>query len=739
MADGPPGHGDGFLDRFPELLRLGRGQTRRVPLVKQLSVAECGAACLAMVLGYHGKAVRLDEVREVLGVDRDGANARAMLDVARHYGLHGRGVSLEIEDLEYLDEASILHWGFNHFVVFERLSGDAVEIVDPGFGRRRVTMEEFRRSFTGVALLLEPGDDFMPGPRLDRPVWRYLKQILAQSGQWWRIVVTSLFLQLFALAIPILTGSLVDRVVPRGDYHLLVVLCVGLCAIVLFHFLSTMVRAHLLLHLRTHLDARMTLGFLDHLVALPYAFFQRRSSGDLMMRLNSNVTIREILTSGALSGLLDGALVSVYVIILCVASPLMGLVVLALGLLQVLVFVLTRQRTKDLMAQNLSVQARSESYQVEMLAGMESLKAMGSEQRAVEHWSGLFVDTLNVSLDRGRLAAWVESLTGTMRLASPLIILVVGALLVLGGSLTLGTMLAMSALAAGFLTPLGNLVATASQFQLLGSYVERLDDVFNAEAEQDRARVRPAPKLAGQIELENVTFRYGPLAPDAVKGVSVRVEPGQFVALVGRSGSGKSTLASLLVGLYRPTQGRISFDGSDLLDLEVRSLRSQVGIVTQRPYLFGASVRANIALADPALPLDAVTEAARTAQVHDDIAAMPMGYETVLSDGGASLSGGQRQRLALARALVRKPAVLVLDEATSALDAITEQQVQAALCQLRCTRVVIAHRLSTVRSADLILVMDDGRIVEQGTHDDLLRRGNFYAQLVAAQLDGAAG
>ena len=716
------------------LARLGRAQARRIPVVQQLSVAECGAACLAMTLGYHGRHVPLDELREALGVGRDGASALALLDGARHYGLRGRGVRLEVDDLEYLDPGSILHWSFNHFVVFERVLEGAIEIVDPGFGRRRVSLEEVRREFTGVALLFEPGEDFTPGARADRPLVRYARQILGQHGQWSRILVTSLALQGFALAIPILTGAVVDRVVPRADRHLLAVLGIGAGALVAFHFLTTLVRAHLLLQLRTQLDARMTLGFLEHLVGLPYAFFQRRSAGDLMMRLGSNATIREILTGGALSGLLDGVLVSIYLIVLLAASPALGGVVLGLGFLQVLVFLLTRRRTRDLMGQGLAVQARSESYQVELLAGMESLKAMGAEPRAVEHWSGLFVDTLNVALERGRLQAWVEALTGTLRLASPLVVLLVGAGMVLGGSLSLGTMLALGALAVGFLTPLADLVGTASQLQLLGSYVERLDDVLRAEPEQDRARVHRAPAITGRIELDRVSFRYGPLAPPAVQGVSLCIEPGQLVAVVGRSGSGKSTLASLLVGLYRPTEGRVAFDDHDLAELELSSLRSQLGIVTQRPYLFGASVRANIALADPSQPLERVVEAARLAQIHDDIAAMGMGYETVLSDGGASLSGGQRQRLALARALVRRPAVLVLDEATSALDAIAERQVQHSLASLRCTRVVIAHRLSTIRDADVILVMDGGRLVEQGTHDVLLRQEGAYAALVAAQM-----
>ncbi len=454
-----------------------------------------------------------------------------------------------------------------------------------------------------------------------------------------------------------------------------------------------------------------------------------------MMRMGSNTTIREILTSGVLSGVIDGALVFAYLGILAVMSGGMALVVIGLAVLHILVFLVLRKRQAELMAVGLVTQARAQGYQFELLNGVETLKAMGSEQRAVEKWTDLFVDTLNVSLDRGRLDALATSLTGTLRLASPLVILAFGAQQVMSGHLTLGTMLGLSALAGGFLGPLGNLVSTAMQLQLLGSYVARIDDVLETPPEQDRAKVRLAPALAGRLAVERVSFRYAPTAPLVVKDVSVDVAPGAFVAIVGKSGSGKSTMASLMAGLYRPDEGRILFDGLDAAELEARSVRRQLGIVVQRPYLFGGSLRSNIALADPSAPLDAVVEAAKRACLHDEIVAMPMGYETILVDGGASLSGGQRQRVALARALVRKPVVLLLDEATSALDAITEVAVQRELAALGCTRIVIAHRLSTIAGADLILVMDGGAIVERGTHAELLARRGAYAHLLAAQVD----
>lgn len=736
MAEPPPTSSwQRLTENFPALRRLRGVFRRRIPIVRQTAETDCGAACLAMVLAHHGKVLRLEEIREALGIGRDGADARSIVQAARHYGLRARGVKVdEIHNLRFLPPGSMLHWGFHHYVVLEQIDTDRVHLIDPGLGRRVMSHSELGRAFTGVALVFEKGEDFVPSrDRVAGPL-RYVRELLDQSALLQRILVLSLVLRLLALATPLLTGLLVDRVVPRGDHHLLMVLGMGLAGIVVFDFLSGLVRAHLMLHLRTRLDAKITLEFLEHLIGLPYAFFHQRSSGDLMMRLNSNSTIREILTSGALTGILDGALACLYLLVLLATHGGIATLVLVLGLLRILLFWVTRRRHTELMSKTLQVQAKSRNYQIQMLSGIETLKALGAEQQAIDRWANLFVDELNVSLARGRLDAYFEAGLSTLTTASPFVVLAYGASEVMAGQLSLGTMLAINALALGFLTPLTSLVSTGVQLLLLRSYLERIDDVLEAPLEQNKEQVMPAPVLTGRITLEEVSFRYSPMRPLVVKGVSVSIEPGSFVALVGSSGAGKTSLAMLLIGLYRPTQGRVLYDGLELDRLDVVGVRRQLGIVLQQPFLFADSIRRNIALGDEGLPLHRIVEAAKKAHVHEVVRSLPLGYDSPLADGGSSLSGGQRQRLALARALVRRPSILLLDEATSQLDAESEREVQLELERLRATRIVIAHRLSTVVRADLILVMEDGQIVERGRHDELLAAGGRYAELIAAQL-----
>jgi len=722
-----------LAEMFPALARLGaRLRPRHVPPVLQLNDTECGAACLSMVLGFHGKQVATARLREAIGVQRDGADALAVLNAGRAHGLKGRGVKIDVDDFRFLPPASILHWEFNHFVVFDRVTRDGIEIVDPALGRRVVAMAEVRRAFTGVALLFEPTEQFEPGGRGTHHVWRFARTSLVGTGLIGRIVIMSLLVEVLALAGPVVMAAVTDQVLPQADVDLLLVLVAGVVVLLGFQLLAHLVRSHLFVHLRARLSVRMTFGFIEHLTALPLSFFQVRSAGDLMMRLNSHDTIRELLTSTLLSALLDGVLVFAYLAILVVVSPSFAVVVLTLTLGQLAVYLLSRRRQRDLQAEYLQKQAKAQSYEVELFSGIETLKAMGSEQRAVQHWSDLFVDVLNTGLQQERLGATVESLEALLAAANTLLPLLVGTWLVLQGRLSLGSMLALDALAAGFLGPVTKLFQVVLQLELLHVSIERINDVLDAPREQSTPRPA-APRLSGQVALRDVSFRYRPDGPWVVRNVSLTVPAGRFVAVVGRSGAGKTTLAQLLIGLFAPTGGAVLFDGINLADVDLGSVRRQIGIVTQSHELFGATIRDNIALSDPSLPLEDVMRAARLSQVHDEIVAMPLGYNTPLADRGGSLSGGQRQRLALARALVRRPAILLLDEATSALDAATEQQVQHALSQLECTRIVIAHRLSTVINADLIVVMDGGTIAEAGTHAQLLARRGRYAELVAAQ------
>lgn len=710
---------------------------KRVPVILQMTPHECGAACLAMVLSYHGRMMTLSECRLHLRSGRDGLSARAIAQAARDLGLRVRALSVEPESLAQIRGPAIIHWNFEHFLVLERWSPHAVEVVDPAVGRRKLTNEEFNGGFTGVVLALEPGADFQPQKAQSKLSWhsylRRLVQIPGTKSMLGQILGASALLQVLGLAFPYFTLILVDTILPQQELAALTILGIGMVVLVVSQVIFTYLRSALALYLETRLDIEVMLGFFEHMLRLPFRFFQERSSGDLLMRLGSISVIREELTGQTVSAILDAALVVVYLMIVLFWYPIFGLLALAFGVVQIVLMMASTRPLYDLTERGIAAQAESQSYLVEALTGIATLKVAASEDRALGNWSNLFFKQLNISLRRSNLTMLVDTAREALDALAPISLLWLGAFWVLEGNMTLGAMFAVTTLAISFLGPLASLVATAQQVQLVGAHLERIADVYETEPEQDIHSVEVAPKLSGHIEVRNASFRYDPHAPWALRHFSVVIEPGQKVAIVGPSGSGKSTLAMLLLGLYPLEEGEILYDGIPLPTLNYRTLRNQYGVVLQNTDLFSGSIRRNIASNDLDLSLGQIREAARLAAIQDEIERLPMGYETVIAEGGADLAGGQRQRLAIARALVNKPPIILLDEATSHLDAVTESIVDQNLSELHCTRIIIAHRLSTVRNADLILVLDQGVIVERGVHDRLLALGGLYATLVHDQ------
>jgi HlyB family type I secretion system ABC transporter len=710
---------------------------KRVPEVRQLSEVECGLACLTMILNYHGRGISLSELRTRSGVGRDGLSALDIVQTARSHGLRVRAVSLPRSDFRYVPLPAIVHWEFDHFLVVERWSARRIDVVDPARGRWRLTPDEFDRGFTGVVLILDPGASFATRPAPSRKAFRtyVLQYIRREPGTFLQILALSLLLLLAGLALPALTKVVVDQVLPFRMQDLLPVLAIGIVALALSQIVATLLREWLLVYLRARIDIQMTLGFVEHLLGLPYRFFQQRSTGDLLARVGSNTVLRELLSNQLLSTVMDSSLVAFYLIILITQSPPFGLLTLAIGMLEVLILILSNGPVRRLAGRELAAFGKSQGALAEALVGIATLKASGAEQRALERWSNTFFDHLNISLRYGYVSGTLAAILTTLPSFGQLALLWVGATQVLNGSLTVGTMVAFLALAAAFFAPLTSLVRSGQQFQLVGANLERISDVTEAEPEQHGQAPLPTPSLTGNIRLHGVSFRYGQTAPDVLREVDLSVDPGQRIAIVGHSGSGKSTLGKLLLGLYLPTEGRICYDGLELDQLDRHELRRQFGVVLQESVVFSGSILSNITLSDPFMGRERAMQAARIAAIHDDVMAMPMGYDTFVSEGGSALSGGQRQRLAIARAVAHQPRILLLDEATSHLDVETEQQVAQNLQGLACTQIIIAHRLSTVRDADFILVLDQGTIVERGGHAELVRWDGHYARLVRRQLD----
>ncbi|WP_425465372.1 peptidase domain-containing ABC transporter [Nonomuraea mesophila] len=702
----------------------------------QSTAVECGVACLAMVLSYYGRYTSIAEIRDAIVLGRDGVSAGAIVRQARKLGMEVRAVRAEPSALDTLFMPLIVHWNMNHFIVVERITADFVEVVDPGAGRQRLSQAEFGDGFTGVALELLPTVDLARRSGGGMRLWTFVRPFLPPAPKVVTIILAaSLGLTLLGLVPALVIGYLLDHVLPTDSTGLVHVLAAGMLAYALGYALVSLARAELLLWMQTRIDWSMMVSFVRHLMSLPYQFFQLRRGGDLLVRVSSSAYVRDVVSSQLLAIAIDSALLGVYMLVIGVQSWTYVLVIAVLAIGQLAVMVVSAPHAQRYTERELQATGEAQSTLLETVTAAETVKSTGAEDIALARWSGRFADQLAASLRRRRLDNAIDALLSAVAATTPLLMLLVGAYLVLGGHLSVGEMFALNAMAGAALAPVTKLGGSIKSLQTVRVHLDRLRDIFD-ERTESACQGREEVDLNMSIKLSRVSFQYAGDAPAVLSDIDLSIQPSQMVAIVGQTGSGKSTLARLILGLYPPTTGDITFDGVSLSDLELRRFRRQCGVVTQSADIFSGSILANIALVASEATMADVIEAAKMAEVHDDIMRMPMGYETVLGEGGNGLSGGQRQRVALARALVARPKILLLDEATSNLDADTEMRVQRNLNALRCTRIVIAHRLSTIKDSDRILVLRDGRVVESGDHAGLLERNGHYAHLVGRQLVG---
>jgi ATP-binding cassette subfamily B protein len=711
----------------------------RYPWVEQQSSSDCGAACLSMICRYWGKHFPLHVLRERANVGRAGASLKSLGNAAEGLGFHARPVRASLNRIAEQKNPWIAHWEGFHYVVVYQVRGDRVTLADPAIGRRVVSRQEFQAKWTGYALLLEPTIHLQDTEIKQASLARFLSALSPYRVLILQIILVSLLIQVFGLVTPLFTQIILDKVVVQRSLNTLNVFALGLVLFGIWGICMGAVRQYLLSYFSNRLDLTLISSFISHTLTLPLRFFESRRVGDIMTRVQENQKIQRFLIGQVVLAWLDFLTGIVYLglmlyynwrLTLLVLTLIPPIVLLTLGATPLLRKV-SREIFSEAVEQNSSL--------VEMMTGIATVKAAATEREARWRWENLLTSQLNAQFRGQKLGIWLQATSGLINSLGSTMLLWYGATLVIQEQLTIGQFVAFNMMVGYVISPVLALTALWDELQEVLISVERLNDVFEARPE---AAVQQAmlilPPLQGEVKFENVTFRYGEDEErNTLQNISLDVSPGQTIAIVGRSGSGKSTLVKLLQGLYHPNKGRIWIDGHDLRHVLPQSLRSQLGVVPQECFLFSGTILENITLYRSEFSLEQIVEVAKLAEAHAFIQALPLGYNTKVGERGSMLSGGQRQRIAIARALLGNPQILILDEATSSLDTESERRFQRNLAQISRDRTtfIIAHRLSTVRNADHIIVIDQGVLVEQGTHTDLMALRGLYYHLAQQQLD----
>ncbi|WP_018637150.1 NHLP family bacteriocin export ABC transporter peptidase/permease/ATPase subunit [Parafrankia elaeagni] len=712
-----------------------RPRRRRVhtPTVIQMEAVECGAASLGIILGHFGRFVPLERLRETCGVSRDGSTASSVLKAGRRHGLIARGFRMDLPQLATVRLPAILFWRFEHFVVLEGMSRRRVHINDPATGPRALSWDEFDASFTGVILTFEPGPDFTRGSRPESTLHKLLARWRGLGSVTPQILLLGLLVALVGLTTSMFTRVFVDRVLLAGDSGAVVGLVAAMGAAVGLTLVASTLQQRLLLRADSVLALSSAARFFRRLLRLPLAFFSQRQAADLGQRVRVNNVIADMLTRHVAVTVVDTVLVVTYGALLCWYDLTLGLIALSFSALNVVVLRWTARRRTSAVAGLQAERGKLITAAYTSILMIESVKAAGEEEHAFRRFAARQAAVLSGQQKLGVPTAVISVVPALLAALNTALLLAVGSGRVSHGTLTIGLLVAMQGLITAMNRPISELAGLATRLENMGADLNRVNDVERYPDPAPRAHTGPWTRMSGHLRLENLTFGYNPLAEPLLRDFNLDVAPGQRVALVGASGSGKSTVGRLTAGLFAPWSGGVTIDGRTVNDTDPQLWASSIALVDQDQVFFDDSIRNNLTLWDGTITDEELAEALRDACVYDTVTARPGGLAAPVREAGKNFSGGQRQRLEIARALVRRPSLLVLDEATSALDPSTELTVDHNLRRRGFTCLIVAHRLSTIRDSDLIVVLDRGREIERGTHTDLMARGGHYAGLVRQQ------